>query len=292
MQWIFQAEQFFDYYGVPDNHRLKIASVHFDGPVIPWFQRLQKSGKLTSWQVLTASLERKYGPSVFDCPRHALLRLTQEGSVTQFHDHLTALVNRVSGVSEEILLDCFLSGLKRELQAELVPWNPDDLEKAVTLAKVFEEKLQLGTKTVTGKNIFAPDIKFKAPPRVPTDVASTQGGRSSVGDASSNSSSPFRKMGFQEMQVRKAKGLCFTCDEKYSPTHNCPNKRLLLLQWDDTETDNSDSAFLVDLNPPEEENTSDTKLSLNAMSNLNVSGTMRFTGEVGGQKITILLDGG
>lgn len=53
---------FFNYYRVPNHHRVKIASVHFDGPVVPWFQRLQKLGKLTSWQVLTKSLECTYGP--------------------------------------------------------------------------------------------------------------------------------------------------------------------------------------------------------------------------------------
>lgn len=64
LQWFFQAEQFFffNYYRVPNHHRVKIASVHFDGPVVPWFQRLQKLGKLTSWQVLTKSLECTYGP--------------------------------------------------------------------------------------------------------------------------------------------------------------------------------------------------------------------------------------
>lgn len=35
LQWIFQSEQFFEYYGVPNNHRLQIASVHFDGEVVP-----------------------------------------------------------------------------------------------------------------------------------------------------------------------------------------------------------------------------------------------------------------
>lgn len=42
LQWILQAEQFFYYYGVLDHHCLKITSVHLGGPMVPWFQRLQK----------------------------------------------------------------------------------------------------------------------------------------------------------------------------------------------------------------------------------------------------------
>lgn len=34
LQWIYQAEQFFDYYEVSDFYRLKIASINFDRPVV------------------------------------------------------------------------------------------------------------------------------------------------------------------------------------------------------------------------------------------------------------------
>lgn len=146
LNWIFQAEQFFEYYGVPDQHRLRIASVHFDGPVVPWYQRLQKAGKLTSWGNLTKSLECTYGPPVFESPRYSLFRLTQESTVAEFYAHITVLANRVNGVPEDVLMDCFIGGLKKELQAEVIPWDPDDLDKAVTLAKLFDEKLQFGKK--------------------------------------------------------------------------------------------------------------------------------------------------
>lgn len=83
------------------------------------------------------------------------------------------------------------------------------------------------------------------------------------------------------MQVRKLKDYAYVW-WKFSPNHNCLDKCLLLLQWDNNETNNFDNAFLVDPNPIEKEQILDMKLSLNAMSSINVSGTMRFTGEVGG----------
>lgn len=42
LNWIFKAERFFHYYDIHDPHRLEIAAIHFDGPVIPWFQMLMK----------------------------------------------------------------------------------------------------------------------------------------------------------------------------------------------------------------------------------------------------------
>ena len=40
LDWIFQAEQFFDYYGTVDSERLTITSVHLDQDVVPWFQMM------------------------------------------------------------------------------------------------------------------------------------------------------------------------------------------------------------------------------------------------------------
>jgi hypothetical protein len=36
-EWIFRAEQFFDYYDTPDIDRLTISSVHLDKDVVPWY---------------------------------------------------------------------------------------------------------------------------------------------------------------------------------------------------------------------------------------------------------------
>lgn len=99
------------------------------------------------------------------------------------------------------------------------------------------------------------------------------------------------------MQLRKAKGLCFNCDEKSTPSHKCQNRRLLLLQGDEESpnaTKPESTEFFVELEPepPEKEVESNPKLSLNAMNSATPSGTMRFTGTIKGQPVKILLDGG
>lgn len=68
LQWIFQAEKFFDYYDNFYAYRLKVVAIHFDGAVVPWFQMLQKSGSVLSCNALAKVIETTYGPSVFDCP--------------------------------------------------------------------------------------------------------------------------------------------------------------------------------------------------------------------------------
>lgn len=140
LDWIFKAEQFFDYYETPDVDRLTIAAVHLDKDAIPWFQMMQRSQPFQSWQAFTRALELDFGPSVFDRPRANLFKLHQSGSVNEYYLEFTALANRVYGLSSDALLDCFISGLQSDLKHEVMVQSPNSILKAVAIAKLFEEK--------------------------------------------------------------------------------------------------------------------------------------------------------
>jgi len=70
LQWIFKADQFFEYYSTPDLHCLIIAVVHMDKDVVPWFQMMSKNNPFQSWAAFTRALELEFGPSAFECPRY------------------------------------------------------------------------------------------------------------------------------------------------------------------------------------------------------------------------------
>ncbi|PNX70432.1 hypothetical protein L195_g057387, partial [Trifolium pratense] len=89
--------------------RLTIASVHFDQSVIPCYQMLQRAQPFLSWQELSRSIE-------LERPRASLFKLSQTGSLDDYYLELTALANRSTGLTAEALLDCFISGLQKELQ--------------------------------------------------------------------------------------------------------------------------------------------------------------------------------
>nr|KYP52382.1 Transposon Ty3-I Gag-Pol polyprotein [Cajanus cajan] len=101
-----------------------------------------------------------------------------------------------------------------------------------------------------------------------------------------------KKMSPAEMQLRREKGLCFTCDDKFSPSHRFPNKQYLLLQMDDEDNvelvpdppDNSGSH----MSPPLQEH----HLSYNALKGSSGLGTMRFQGSINGMLVQVLLDSG
>ncbi|KAJ9537380.1 hypothetical protein OSB04_030113 [Centaurea solstitialis] len=120
MQWIFKAEQFFDYYSTPDLQRLTIATVHLDKGVVPWFQMTNRISPFTSWAAFRAALEAEFGPSPYECRHANLFKLTQSSSVSEFYSDFTALANRIEEISTATLLDCFLSGLKSDIRRDVV----------------------------------------------------------------------------------------------------------------------------------------------------------------------------
>ncbi|MCH79786.1 hypothetical protein A2U01_0000542, partial [Trifolium medium] len=142
LAWIFKADQFFDYYRTPDPERLTIAAVHLDHAVVPWFQMIQRETPFRSWQEFTRAIELEYGPSAFDRPRTALFKLAQSGTINDYYTQFTALANRVTRLDPDAMLDCFISGLQKDLQREVISQNPTTLGQAVAIARLFEDKFQ------------------------------------------------------------------------------------------------------------------------------------------------------
>lgn len=221
-----------------------------------------------------------------------MFKLTHTTSVNDYYLEFTALANRTQGISPDALLDFFISGLKPNIRRDVISQSPFSMSKAVSLARLFEEK-------------YAPEPK---PYFVSTGVKPVQQPQPS---ASKNTNLPpllptpthkpfsfphrapsIKKMSPAEMQLRREKGLCYTCDDKFSINHKCPNRQYLLLLGDDEDT------FTPELEPPDAP-TNDISLtahehhlSFNALKGSHGLGTLRFQGSIQGIKLQIPLDSG
>lgn len=304
MDWIFKAEQFFDYYATSEADRLTIASVHLDNDIVPWFQMMQRSSPFRSWHAFTEALELDFGPSAYECPRASLFKLNQTGSVADYYKAFTALANRVSGLSNEALLDYFLSGLQDEIRRDVMALSPPSLVKAVALAKLFEEKYTPSSAPKT------PSYQTKAPTIFPnrhsyntkTDTSHSLPKSTLPPLLPTPNTKPFsqsqkhhqvKKNSPAEMQIRREKGLCYFCDEKFSFTHKCPNRQMMMLQLIDDDLTDSREPDPPDLPQPNTEvSDQEHHLSLNAMKGAGGVGTIGFTGHIGPIEIKVLVDGG
>ena len=124
LQWIFKAEQFFNYHKTPGEQRLIIASIHLDKEVVPCYQMMTRENSFKTWIAFTRALETEFGPSPYVCPRSQLFKLAKIGSVQSYYVQFTALANRVQGITQEALLDCFVGGLKPDIRRDVIAQSP------------------------------------------------------------------------------------------------------------------------------------------------------------------------
>jgi hypothetical protein len=198
----------------------------------------------------------------------------------------------VYGVSTEAFLDCVLSGLQIDIKRDVMALSPTNIQKVVALAKLFEEKYAAQPK------IKYPQHSYKGPN--PNSIYPSRNNPTTCKtDPPTNTHPPktslppllptpnqkpmsIKNISPAEMQIRRDKGLCYFCDEKFSHAHRCPNRRLMMLQLtkeDEEETQDPDPPD--DLNQGFADDDNQHHLSLNAMKGNNGVGTIRFTGRVG-----------
>jgi len=259
--------------------------------VVPWFQMMSRANAFPTWVAFTRALELEFGPFPYEVPRSTLFKLTQTGSVQDYYTQFTALANRVQGVTTEALLDCFVGGLKPDIRRDVIAQAPTILLHSVSLAKLYEEKYvpkprpsypQFQTKTQTPNTSQQVTQSLKStnlPPLLLKPVTNQK-------------NTNIKRITTAEMQLRREKGLCFTCDEKFSSSHRCPNKQYLFLQLEDEENvdiqpEPPDISDLVDHLHVQEHH-----LSYNALKGSFGVGTMRFYGSIKGMQVQVLLDSG
>jgi len=245
-----------------------------------------------SWLDFTRALELEFGPSPYECSRSQLFKLVQLHTVQDYYNQFTTLANRVQGVTTEALIDCFVGGLKPDIQRDVIAQSPTTLLRCVSLAKLYEEKYNTKPKSVfqqnptrasyaTNHNTSSQSLRStNLPPLLQTPLPTSHHNISK--------STPVKRMSPMEMQLRREKGLCYTCDEKFTASHNCPNKQYLLFYMDgDDETDQPPPIDAEDVTHLE-----DQTLSYNALKGSSGYGTIKFKGIINGLEIHILLDSG
>jgi hypothetical protein len=117
----------------------------------------------------------------------------------------------ITYIPDEHLIDVFIGTLKDNIQHEVRLWEPKSLENAFKVARNVESKNMGMATRRTYPNIYrennAPSPKTPQPTRLTP----------------------------QQLEERKAKGLCFNCDSKYNKGHKCGEKKLFYIDCEEEE---------------------------------------------------------
>ncbi|XP_019450597.1 PREDICTED: uncharacterized protein LOC109352871 [Lupinus angustifolius] len=292
LDWLFQAEQFFQLYQVPPDHRLHIISFYMNGEALSWFKWAFHNSTFTDWESFTRSLEARFGPSCYENHQAELFKLRQTGTVAEYQRQFETLCNRIWGLSPEVILNCFISGLLTEIRRELAVLRPSNIAEALGLAKLVESKIK-DSKHPPHRPFRYPSANTQPthfnnprPNTLPNPPPTTQ---------SNSPSFPIRRLTMAQMQERRAQGLCYNCDEKFHNGHKCQPRRFLLLLDDDFQQ--TDDTHTSSLETAEEDLTVTDdlihfQLSEQALEGQTSPKTLRFQGSIAGHPIIILVDTG
>lgn len=263
--WLYKCNQFFELDHVSDSHRVKLAAIHMEGKALLWHQTYMKRLKniTPTWARYTEDIQVRFG-ELYDDRMAELKALVQTGSVQEYHDTFDALVSRLD-LTEEHQLSCYLGGLEEDIQLAVRMFTPKSVQQALCLAKLQEAS---GKAKKTKKPPLLPNpTNTKSTPNPPPFTKHTP-------FKPFPNTNPHRKtLTLAEFNEKRAKNLCFWCDEKYEPGHKCKGKKPQLYHL---EVEGSDSDEMED---KEEENvTQCAQISIQALDGATSFQTMRVTG--------------
>ena len=219
-EWCNRATQFFEFQRTSDDQKVSLASFHLEGEANQWWQWLSKTyreeARAMTWEVFSEELWARFGPTDCEDFDEALSRVRQSGTLRDYQKEFERLGNRVQGWPQKALVGTFMGGLKTEIADGIRMFKPKTLKEAISLARMRDDQVSRQQKSIRSLDRPTTDspspTEFKAAPSM-------------------------KRLTWVEMQKRRAQGLCFNCDEKFTAGHKCRGPQLLLLEG---HTDNSE----------------------------------------------------
>nr|GEY47130.1 hypothetical protein [Tanacetum cinerariifolium] len=223
---------------VQENQKIRLVSMHLYDKALEWHKQFLKTqGENVLWIDHKKEKLARFS-SVFEDPMVELKNFKQEGAVQVYQEQLEVLLNRLD-LTESYAVSLFIGGFKSEISMPVRMFKPNTLKDTFCLARMQEATLAL-TKT--------------------KHVSQYVGARTSNHSYANRYVAPSANVNKPELEEKRAKGLCFYCDQKYAPGHKCPRQLYSL------------EVFVDDIDEVEE--------------------TMRVRGYVGKQPLHILIDCG
>lgn len=214
--------------------------------------------------------------------------------VKNYQTEFERLANRITGLSQQCYLSCFISGLKPELSREVQAFQPTSLPHAICLAKVQEDKVN----DRFPKTLPTPNIPTAGPSRSPIRPTLT----STPLKPPTNRPTTIKRLTPDELQAHRDQGLCYNCDERFHVGHRSKRLFHLLIAAPDPEPDIPDDETLTQLlmaspaplqpDPPTTPNTDKAQISLHTLMGHPIPQTLRVHGSINKHPVSILIYSG
>ena len=229
------GEVFFDVLGfVTLDDRFRAALLCLEGQALAWFRCREKRDPIRHWDMLKAGILDRFQPSRAGDLYEQLFALQQTGTTRTYVGEFEKLAAQIDGIAEPALLGAFVQGLKPDLRTVVRLFQPQGLAHDMKLAIMADEdRLGGGTTSgmgysgVSGGRFIATTEAVSGGSKVATTLT---GDTKIAGKIVGDTKVPFKRLTDAEFADKRAKGLCYRCDERFGPGHRCPDKGLRCLQ--------------------------------------------------------------
>ncbi|CAH9060569.1 unnamed protein product [Cuscuta epithymum] len=296
-QWIFNIQEYFNFHKTPEDQRLQVAGFCLEKEASKWYRWTKRNNMLFGWHDFLEKLQQRFSTTHFVDHQAELAKLTQKGTVIDYQAEFERHMNKVTGIQESLLISFFIGGLRPNLKRELLISAPQTLLEAFKLAKAFETRHEDNSgdnRPQTKGWALKEPFSFQGHPPQGTAPSSTHGSRTTAGTDRGLVPTPspsIRKMSAMEVQSRCEKGLCFYCDQKYSPGHKCCSKLQILIGADCEDEDPSPNTCVSEETDGLEDIEGDISI-LNTLSGQGIPRSLRIMGQVRQKPCVVLIDSG
>ncbi|XP_020245319.1 uncharacterized protein LOC109823445 [Asparagus officinalis] len=218
--WLEQTEQIFEYYDIKSDEWVKVCSFYLREEALQWYRWLARNlEEFCQWKIFKEEIITRFGPSELSRPYDAFSTLKQTTTVRDYLGRFEQTLSLLDDQpSRRHILEKFIGGLKEELRYEVTASKPSSLKGAISLAKLFEDKLNNEKKSRVNWNTSNTGV-------VPTSSSPYPSVRENP-----KPPSQFKGLTPEEIQRRRSQNLCLTCDEKCPRGHQCKGKQMFLLE--------------------------------------------------------------
>ena len=132
--WVSRVQYYFDHLMLPEAQRLHYAVMLFDPPASEWVFNYCANTDFVTWQDFLVDVRHRFDRQSFKNYFGLIAKLTQTGTVLEYHDTFEKYLNRVRGIPESELFTLFVAGPKHDMQERLRLHRPESLAEAMALA--------------------------------------------------------------------------------------------------------------------------------------------------------------
>ncbi|KAL0537842.1 hypothetical protein IC582_026831 [Cucumis melo] len=311
--WLFRAERYFQIHKLTESEKMLVSTICFDGPALNWYRSQEEREKFASWTNLKERLLVRFQSTREGTVCGRFLRIQQETTVEEYRNRFDKLVAPLSDLEDRVVEETFMTGLFPWIRAEVILCKPKGLAEKMLTAQLVEDREILRnaanlnsyiggkqsaiTSTGTKHSYYQQNKESKTNASFPIRTITLKS--PNPGEIRKEGTS--KRLPDAEFQLRKEKGLCFKCNEKYSADHKCKMKEQRELRMFVVKNDNEELEIVEEAEAENAEmrvaevqphTTTYVELSINSVVGLNDPGTMKVKGSLQGKEVVILIDCG